>query len=209
MAIPTKQTILTIYGYLRHPALEWVIRTTSHILHRLPLSVAGGIAPLLLASCAELGEFRSDIAHVRSDLRAHTQSLSQLAARVDALERRQADAERTARQTQQNLSEAVEVLLRKALMTENRQAPRESGKSQARQLPAATEGVSPRGGNAHQGKNHLSLGMTQDDVRLKLGAPLSIEHVGAFVFWHYSAVSNQQYVIFEQVSGQVSGWRGL
>jgi septal ring factor EnvC (AmiA/AmiB activator) len=206
MATRSMQTILTIYCHLRYPPLGWVIRTTSHILLcRLPVA----IAPLLLVSCAELGEFRSDIAHVRSDLHAQTQTLSQLVARVDALERRQADAESAARRTQQDLSEAVEVLLRKALVMENRQTPRESDKSQARQLPAAAEGASPPAGNAHQGKNHLSLGMTQEDVRLKLGAPLSVEHVGAFVFWHYSPVSNQQYVIFEQMSGQVSGWRGL
>jgi len=29
------------------------------------------------------------------------------------------------------------------------------------------------------------------------------------VFWHYSPMSNQQYVIFETVNGRVSGWRGL
>ena len=206
MTLRTTQTILTIYCYLRHPALGQVMRTT---WHSLPRGVAVALAPLLLASCGELGEFRSDIARVRFDLRAHTQTLSQLAARVDAIERRQADAESAARQTQQDLSEAVEVLLRKALMTENRQTPRESGKSQARQLAAAAEGASPREGNAQPNRNHLSLGMTQDDVRHKLGAPLSIEHVGSYVFWHYSPLSNQQYVIFEQMSGQVSGWRGL
>ena len=50
--------------------------------------------------------------------------------------------------------------------------------------------------------------MTQDEVRRMLGDPISIEPVGAYVFWHYSPASNQQYVIFGKMSGQVSGWRG-
>lgn len=172
----------------------------------------------MLGSCADLVEFRTDIARLRSDLQANSQVLSQLSARVDELERRQADAESVARQTHQDLSQAIEVLLRKALMTEDRQITRESGKnwlkepekpeSQARQLPATAQGTSSRGGNSHSGRKQLSLGMTQDDVRRMLGEPISIEPVGAYVFWHYSPMSNQQYVIFGKISGQVAGWRG-
>jgi len=187
--------------------------------HALPRAVALAIASLMLTSCAELEEFRMDTALLRSDLHAQTQTLSQLSARVDELERRQADAERAARQTQQELSQAIEVLLRKALMAENRPPSRESGKSQSsdaeqpesqtRQLPAATQDVSSREENSPQGRKHLSLGMTQDEVRRTLGDPVSIEHVGSYVFWQYSQLSNQKYVIFEKASGQVSGWRGL
>jgi hypothetical protein len=172
----------------------------------------------MLGSCAELIEVRTDIGRLRSDLHANTQVLSQLSARVDELERRQADAENAARQTQRDLSQAIEVLLRKALMTEDRQSTRESGKSQskdaekpesqAHQLPTATQGASSRGGNSHPGRKQLSLGMTQDDVRRMFGDPISIEPVGSYVFWHYSPMSDQQYVIFEKMSGQVSGWRG-
>ena len=73
-------------------------------------------------------EFRTDIVRLRSDLQANTQALSQLSARMDELERRQADAENAARQTQQDLSQAIEVLLRKALIAEDRQSTRESRK---------------------------------------------------------------------------------
>jgi hypothetical protein len=155
---------------------------------------------------------------LRSDLHANTQALSQLSARVDELERRQADAASAARQTQRDLSQAIEVLLRKALITQDRQITREPGTSQSkdaekpegqtRQLPAATQGASSRGENAPPGRKQLSLGMTQDDVRRVLGDPISIEPVGSYVFWHYSPMSNQQYVIFEKMSGQVSGWQG-
>jgi hypothetical protein len=51
--------------------------------------------------------------------------------------------------------------------------------------------------------------MTHDEVRRTLGEPISIDNVGAYVFWQYSEMRNQKYVIFEKASGQVSGWRGL
>jgi hypothetical protein len=215
MAIRMMQTILTHYNDMRHPSLGRVMKTAWHSFLR---AVALAIVPLMLGSCAELIEVRTDIGRLRSDLHANTQVLSQLSARVDELERRQADAENATRQTQRDLSQAIEVLLRKALMTEDRQSTRESGKSlskdaekpesQAHQLPTATQGASSRGGNSHPGGKQLSLGMTQDDVRRMFGDPISIEPVGSYVFWHYSPMSNQQYVIFEKMSGQVSGWRG-
>jgi hypothetical protein len=215
MAIRMMQTILTHLNDMPHPSLGQAMKT---VRHSFPRAVTLAIAPLMLGSCAELIEFRTDIGRLRSDLHANTQVLSQLSARVDELDRRQADAESAARQTQQDLSQAIEVLLRKALMTEDRQITRELGKSQsqdaetpesqARQLPAAAPGASSRGRNPSPGSKQLSLGMTQDDVRRMLGDPISIEPVGSYVFWHYSHMSNQQYVIFEKMSGQVSGWRG-
>jgi hypothetical protein len=197
MAIGMMQTILTHYNDMRHPSLEQAMKTARHSFLR---AVALAIGPLMLGSCADLIEFRTDIGRLRSDLHANTQVLSQLSARVNELERHQANAESAARQTQQDLSKAIEVLLRKALMTEDRQITRESGKSQskdaekpesqARQLPAATQGASSRGVNSDPGRKQLSLGMTQDDVRRMLGDPISIEPVGLYVFWHYSPMSN-------------------
>jgi K+-sensing histidine kinase KdpD len=216
VAIRTMRTISTNHWYNRHPALERVLRTARH---RLSRAVVVAIAPLMLGSCAELMESPTDITHLRSDLQAHTQLLSQLSAQVDDLERRQAVTESTARRMQQELSQAIEVLLKKALMTENRQTTRESGKSQskdaetlerqARQPSSETQRASSQGGNSAQVGKHLSLGMTQDDVRRMLGDPISIENAGAYTFWQYSQLSNQKYVVFEKASGQVSGWRGL
>jgi hypothetical protein len=51
--------------------------------------------------------------------------------------------------------------------------------------------------------------MSQEDVRRTLGDPVSIENAGSYIFWQYSQMSNQKYVVFEKASGQVSGWRGL
>jgi SmpA / OmlA family len=184
--------------------------------YRSPQMVALVIALLMLGSCAEIGEFRTDIGRLRSDLQANTQTVAQLSARVDALERRQIEAESAARQTQQDLSQAIEVLLKRALVMEDRQSVRELARPQTRSDDAESRGHHPtpappvtslRGGTTPSGKKQLSLGMTQDDVRRLLGEPLSIEPVGEYVFWHYSATGNQHYVIFERMSGQVSGWR--
>jgi hypothetical protein len=105
MAIRMMQTILTHYSDMRHPSLGWAMKTARH---SFPRAVALAIAPLMLGSCADLIEFRRDIGRLRSDLRANTQVLAQLSARVDEIERRQADAESAARQTQQNRPQAIE-----------------------------------------------------------------------------------------------------
>jgi hypothetical protein len=216
MAIRMMQAILTSRCSLPHMSLE---HTMTSVWPKLPQAGALAIALFILGSCAELGEFRTDIAHLRSDLHTNTQALSQLSARIDEIERRQRETDGAARQTQQDLSQAVEVLLRKALITEDHRVTRESAKSQsheseqpegqARELSAGEQGALSRGGNFRPARKQLSLGMTQDDVRRMLGDPISIEPVGAYVFWHYSPMSNQRYVIFGKMSGQVSGWRGL
>jgi uncharacterized protein with von Willebrand factor type A (vWA) domain len=204
------QTILRNYWYNRHTSFG---RVPKMAWHRISRAVAVAIAPLLLASCAELMESRTDITYLRSDLQANTQLLSQLSARVDELERRQAATENTTQHMQQELSQAIEVLLKKALVKENRQTTREFGKNQSKEtetlerqahpLPSETQKASSQGGK------HLSLGMTQEDVRRILGDPISIENAGSYIFWQYSQISNQKYVVFEKASGQVSGWRGL
>lgn len=216
MVIQTMQADLASRCSTPRRSLEHATRS---VWHQLPHAMALAISLVMLGSCAELTEFRTDIAHLRSDLHATNQVLSQLSARMDEIERRQADAESAARQTQQDLSQAVEVLLRKALSAKDRQSTRDSGKgqsketekpeSQARELSAAGLGASSRAGNVRPGRKQLSLGMTQEDVRRTLGDPINIEPVGEYVFWHYSPMNNQQYVIFGKMSGQVSGWRGL
>jgi hypothetical protein len=215
VAIRTMQTSLTNH-WCNHTSMERFLRTARH---RLSRAVVVAIAPLLLGSCAELMESPTDIIGVRSDLQANSQLLSQLAVRVDELERRQATTESTARQMQQELAQAIEVLRKKALMTENRQSTRKFGKSlskdaemlekQARQPPSETQRASSQGGSSTPGGKHLNLGMTQEDVRRIVGDPVSIENVGSYIFWQYSQMSNQKYVVFEKASGQVSGWRGL
>jgi len=141
------------------------------------------------------------------------QLLAQLSARVDALESRQAATESTAQQMQQELSQAVEVLLKKALVKETRQLSRAPGRTPPKDGDLLEGQASPLAYEAQRAPSpegkHLNLGMTQDEVRRTLGDPVSIEDAGAFIFWQYSRLSNQKYVVFEKASGQVSGWRGL
>ena len=182
----------------------------------LPAAVALASALVLLGSCADLREFRTDLSHVRADLHATTKGLSQLSARMDALERRQVEAESAVRHTHQDLSQAMEALS-KALSPKGPQITRDARKSpspkpakpegQARELSAGGPEAASRGGTSRPGPRQLRLGMTQDELRRRLGEPLRIEPTGAYVFWHYSPISNRYYVIFENLSGQVSGWR--
>jgi hypothetical protein len=78
----------------------------------------------------------------------------------------------------------------------------------ARAPSAGGQEAPSRGGASRPGARQLSLGLTQDEVRRRLGDPARIEPAGAYVFWHYSPTGDRHYVIFEQPSGQVSGWRG-
>jgi outer membrane murein-binding lipoprotein Lpp len=216
MVIWAMQIVLTNSWSSRYTLLAHTMRT---VWHRLPRIMVPVIAPLILAGCVELVEFRSDIARLRSDLQANAQILSQLSARVDELERRQAATESASRQTQYELSQAIEVLLKRSLIAENRRAIGESGKSQSKeaekpkrealQLPFETQRAISQGRKSSQEEKHLSLGMTQEEVRRMLGEPVNIEEAGSYIFWQYSPMKNQKYVVFERVNGQVSGWRGL
>jgi hypothetical protein len=177
------------------------------------------IAPLVVGGCAELVGLRTDIARLRADLQTNAETLAQLSARVDELERRQVATDNTVRQTQQELTQAVAVLLKKALVTENRltivesrgNQPKATEKPhrQARQQPSEIPGAAPHRENSELERKHLSLGMTQEDVRRTLGDPVSIENTGVYIFWQYSQMNNEKYVVFDRVTLQVWGWRGL
>jgi septal ring factor EnvC (AmiA/AmiB activator) len=215
VAIRTMQTILTNAGRVRHTPFGRGIMTVGH---RLSCAMALAIAPLMLGSCAQMMDFRTDIARLRSDLHTNTEVLSQLSARIDELERRQVATENTVRQTQQELTQAVAVLLKKALVAENRLSivesrgsqPKGSEKSrrQARLQPSETVSAAHHGENSLQERKHLSLGMTQEDVRRTLGDPVSIENSGPYIFWQYSPMNNRKYVVFDKGTHEVWGWRG-
>jgi hypothetical protein len=216
MATRTMQTMPT-KPWCRTPTASAL--ALRHMRHWLPRAMALAITPLMLGSCAEFGELRTDITRLRSNLNTNTEALSQLSSRVDALERRQAATDNAAKQAQQELTQAIEVLLKKALVTENRLTTLESVRSQSRgaersdrqvrQLPSDPSSPAPQAASSAPEGKRLSLGMTQEDVRRTLGDPISIENAGSYVFWQYSQLSNQKYVVFEKSTGQVSGWRGF
>jgi hypothetical protein len=216
VAIHTMQTVLTNSWRVRHPPFG---RGMTSVWYWLLRAMALAIAPLVLGSCAERLTLQTDIARLRSDLHTNAEILAQLSARVDELERRQVATENTVRQTQQELTQAVAVLLRKALVTADRLTIVESVGSQpkgtqkpprqAREKPSEAASAAPQGENSVREGIHLSLGMTQEDVRRALGDPVSVENSGSYIFWQYSQMNNRKYVVFDKVTRQVWGWRGL
>jgi hypothetical protein len=143
----------------------------------------------------------------------------QLEARVDELGRRQVASDKTVGQMRQELSQAIEVLLKRALVTESRLAalgternqPKgpENPDRQVRQQSSAMQSAALQGKDSLHGRKHISLGMTQEDVRHSLGEPISVENTGLYIFWQYSQINDRKYVVFDKATLQVAGWRGL
>lgn len=178
--------------------------------------VTGGVWLLVLSGCAGQEAFRSAVTRVSTDQSSQSIALAMFAERLDGVERRlNADAHDT-EQFRQELKAAVEVLLKKALVIDNRltslesaltalSATKHSGKAALpvkRQESAVNGAADPRA-------PRLSLGMTQEDVRRILGHPIDAERAGEYIFWYYSHLKNNAYVVFEQSNGRVSGWLGL
>jgi hypothetical protein len=164
------------------------------------------IASFILLGCAEYGG-------LRSDQKTQNEALVGLTERVDELRRRLAADERASKQGQQELKQAVETLLKKALEVENRLSNLESEQAEPKKFekPAKrTPQKPPEARNtSKQDQKQLRLGMTQEEVQRLFGDPISIESSGDNIFWQYSPETNQKYVVFEKASGRVSGWLGL
>jgi hypothetical protein len=181
---------------LQLPLRHWLLRYASTSV----------ISSFILVGCAEYGG-------LRSDQNTQHEALVALTERVDELRRRLAADERASKQTQQELKQAVETLLKKALETESRLSNLELGQAEPKNLekPAKrTLQKPPETSNASkQDHKQLRLGMTQEEVQRLFGDPISTESSGDYIFWQYSPESNQKYVVFEKASGRVSGWLGL
>jgi hypothetical protein len=171
------------------------------------------IVALGLVSCAEFTPLPPDISRLQAELRANSELLAQVSARVDQLERRQSIPDHPSEQTSGELIQAIEVLLKKALLTETRLAALESGMLRSRvpgrpDKPTLQEPLSTSDA-PHPQAASLSLGMTREEVRRVLGEPVSTEMAGSYTIWQYSQENHQKYVIFENSTGQVWGWWGL
>jgi hypothetical protein len=210
MTTRTVQTMSLHYGRIRRATVTWAATTASSGLSYV---IAFIILALGLVSCAEFTPLRADISRLRADLHTNSDILAQISARLDQLERRQSIPDPASGQTSQELTQAIEVLLKKALLTESRLTALESGElrsrasekpdKHARQQPLNTRDTSqPRAAP-------LSLGMTREEVRDILGEPVSTELAGSYTIWQYSQENHQKYVIFENGTGQVWGWWGL
>jgi hypothetical protein len=166
-----------------------------------------------LVSCAEFTPLPADISRLQADLHTNSETLTQISARVDQLERRQSIPDHPSGQTSQELTQAIEVLLKKALLTESRLTALESAQlsTRAPEKPAQRARQQPPdpGDTSRREATPLSLGMTREEVRSALGDPVSTELAGSYIIWQYSQENHQKYVIFEDGTGQVWGWWGL
>jgi hypothetical protein len=210
MRTRTVQTMSPNRGRVRRTTVTRLATTASSGVSHLMAFVILGLG---LAGCAEFTPLPADVSRLQADLRTNSETLAQISARVDRLERRQSIPGHPSGQTSQELTQAIEVLLKKALLTESRLAALESGELRTRAPEKPTTRAHqqpPKAGDASQQQPAaLSLGMTREEVRRVLGEPVSTETAGAYTIWQYSQENHQKYVIFENGTGQVWGWWGL
>jgi hypothetical protein len=154
------------------------------------------------------------MARLRADLNAHHTTLAALTERINALERRGATSQGgTAHTVPPESQQAVEVLLKKALEIDTRVSHLEDAKVAAPRGEKPSRSIVQPSmetrGDAVDGRKEISLGMTQEEVWRLFGEPLRTEHAGQYIFWQYSPMRDQKYVVFDRQGGRVSGWRGL
>ena len=175
--------------------------------------MACALLALGLVSCAEFTPAPADIGRLQADVHTNSETLAQISARVDQLERRQSSSDLPSGQSSQELTQAIKVLLKKALLTESRLTALESDERRTRGLDKPTMQPPQRTPEPSDIPPHqaapLSLGMTREEVRRILGEPVSTEIAGPYTIWQYSSENHQKYVIFENGTGRVWGWWGL
>jgi prefoldin subunit 5 len=101
------------------------------------------------------------------------------------------------------LQQAMDTLLKRAQETEQRLNAlegRRDGPPQGKKSEALPQAVA-----TGEGRSELKPGMSQSEVRAKLGEPAYTEETADFVYWFYEA---QKYVYFDRKSGKVRGWLG-
>jgi hypothetical protein len=166
-----------------------------------------------LVGCAELGAIRSEMARLRADLMAYHTAMESLTERVQAIEQRGATSESGVAHPSHDLQQGVEVLLKKALEIDVRvsqlEATKNVGSRAPMPRPSPPKSALEERGPTIDKRQEISLGMTQEEVRQIIGDPLRTEYAGDYIFWHYSPLSYQKYVVFERENGRVSGWLGL
>ncbi|HXH14295.1 MAG TPA: hypothetical protein VNP04_31605 [Alphaproteobacteria bacterium] len=176
-------------------------------------TVAVVLCGLGVVSCAELHEVQSDMIRLRADLQAHQAALAALAQRVETVERQVVAADKAGAHPSQEVQQAVEILLKKALEIDTRMAQLETAQVASRrsERPPQPSPQPPQEARSEavNERRELNLGMTQEEVRRLFGAPLRTEYAGPYIFWQYAPLRDQKYVVFDREGGRVSGWRGL
>jgi prefoldin subunit 5 len=161
------------------------------------------------------GRVKTEIPHLWKELQATNELMVKLTARMNEVDTR-ASAKSQApppaapplqvvpvSEASRAIQQAVETLLKRTQETEQRlnaleakrDGPPKGKKSEALPQRVATDG----------GRSELKPGMSQPEVRAKLGEPAYTEETPDFVYWFYDA---QKYVYFDRKTGEVRGWLG-
>jgi hypothetical protein len=189
----------------------------------LSLGALAGCAPLTEVSPPEsgqsldgvrqeVGQLRTETAQLRSVLRqvedgfwARDAALVQLGERLQALEKDVPILKRPSGRRGPLLAidvlPAINRLAERLYAVERRLATLEGAPPEPSPSPA------PAGGGSGRPSGHpLKVGMSPDEVRALLGAPVSVEETPDFLFWHYGP---EQSVVFRRDTERVQGWLGF
>jgi hypothetical protein len=157
------------------------------LLMGLGLGRLAGCTPLTDVASPELGrsldDMRQEVAQVRAEMAQLRERLRQVEDRLGA------------RNT------PLVQLGKRLSAVERRLATLEGTPPKPNRPPAPAS----RGSNLPSG-HRLQVGMSPDEVRALLGAPVSIEETPKFLFWHYGP---EQSVVFRRDTERVQGWLGF
>jgi hypothetical protein len=160
------------------------------------------------------GRVKAEIPRLWEELQATNELMVKLTARMNEVDAR-ASAKSQApppaappqvvpvSEASRAIQQAIDTLLKRTQETEQRlnalegrrDTPPKGKKSEALPQRVTTD----------DGRSELKPGMSQSEVRAKLGEPAYTEETPDFVYWFYNA---QKYVYFDRKSGQVRGWLG-
>jgi hypothetical protein len=159
-------------------------------------------------------ELHAAVNQFGAGLRERDAVLGQLTARLQALEQEVAQhprpAGRRAVLAAMDPLPALNGLAQRLQEVEHRLMALATGRPEAGRIDAPREPTrqpAPAGRSpARPGGPRLHPGLTQAEVRARLGAPVRVEATPQFVFWYYA---DEAYVVFEQGTGRVHGWVGV
>jgi hypothetical protein len=161
------------------------------------------------------GRIKIEIPQIWEELQATNELMVKLAARMNEVDAR-ASAKSQAppamappvqvvpvSEASRAIQQAMETLLKRTQETEQRLNALEARRDEAPKEKKSE--APPQRVAAADGRNALKPGMSQPQVRAKLGEPAYTEETADFVYWFYNA---QKYVYFDRKTGEVRGWLG-
>jgi hypothetical protein len=153
----------------------------------------------------ETAQLRAVLRQVEDGLRARDATLVQLGERLQALEKDVPILKRPSGPRGPLL--AMDVLPAINRLAERLYAVERRLAALAGAPPAPSRPSAPAGrGSGRPSGHRLQVGMSPDEVRALLGAPVNVEETPDFLFWHYGS---EQSVVFRRDTERVQGWLGF